>query len=169
MMRSLTAAVKHGQQPAADRGAPHQPVFRLAVGDVMLAGVAGAVDDLARQQVQVLAQQRRDMLVGDVALNQPDQQRLNGRVQLAGFGRGEHLGDGLHSHQTSLNGLQVEDQLDADAGRLHVLVNHFHLASATGHDLLPGLERRRSGLRRTGRNQLFCRLYQLVEGRAGDP
>ena len=86
MMRSLKAAVNDRQQAAADCGPPHQPVFRLAVGDVVLAGVAGAVDDLARQQVQVLAQQRRNLLVGDVAFNQPDQQRLHGRDQLLRLG-----------------------------------------------------------------------------------
>src|SRR5208337_4257532 len=67
---------EYGQQPAADGGPPHMPILRLAGCNVVLAGVAGAVHNLPRQQIEILPQQGRYVLVTDIAFDQPDQRSL---------------------------------------------------------------------------------------------
>ena len=51
---------KDGKKSAPDRRTPHAPVFLAAVGDIVFATVAGTFHRLARQQVEILPDERGD-------------------------------------------------------------------------------------------------------------
>ena len=51
---------KDGKKSAADGRTPHLPVFPAAVGNIVFAAMAGSFHCLARQQVEVLPDERGD-------------------------------------------------------------------------------------------------------------
>jgi hypothetical protein len=61
---------KDSKKSASDSRAPHLPVFLAAMGDVVFATVAGTFHRLARQQVEILPDERGDTYILTQAMHQ---------------------------------------------------------------------------------------------------
>ena len=74
-----------GEKSAANRRSPHMPVFLAAMSNIVFATVAGTFYRLARQQVEVLPDQRRDPRILELAPYKGVQQPAHGSRSLDGI------------------------------------------------------------------------------------
>lgn len=114
--RHLHRRGAHREHAAPGRRGPDVAVVRGGLGDVVLAGLAGPVDDAPLQALQVAAHQvaKAVTLVG--RLGQLAQQRQQG-ARRPGLGR-HHRGDGLHPRQATVEHVEPIHDVHADAFRL---------------------------------------------------
>ena len=134
---------KDGKESAADRRTPHVPVFLAVVGDIVFATVAGTFHRLARQQVEILPDERGDARILEQAAHQRIQQQAHGSRSLAGalYQRG---GEHFHAVERRVHGAQVEDQRSIHAGVFHIDADNRELSPASVdrvEPLLPALVR----------------------------
>jgi hypothetical protein len=110
-----------GEHAAAGRRRHHLPVLAPRGGDVVLAGLAGALDDLAGHQPQVVAHELAERPFAD----QPGAQHLEQRAQLIAA-QARRVGDrveALEAAQAPLHGVEAVDQRHAHAGLLELVAD----------------------------------------------
>ncbi len=108
----------------------HLHVFAGRRRDVVLAGVTGALDDLARQKMEVAANDVADLSVSQAQTDELDQERLGGRCPFEVRTRLELQDERGQSRETSSEELDPVDDVDADAVPFEVLDDDLRYATA---------------------------------------
>ena len=128
-----------GEKSAADRRRPHMPVFLAAMSDIVFATVTGTFYCFARQQVEVLPDQRRDPRILKLSLHQGVQQPAHGSRSLDGILL-QRAGQQFHAVKGRIHCPEIKDQGRICPRIFHVDAHQCYFSAAGEDGVEPGLQ-----------------------------